>query len=376
MRYYKIFFLVLCLLLLVIPLTHMNKDAIATQENRTLATFPLTRKDDKPNYEFGKEFERWLGDRFWGRTHLISARFWMMYAINGRIENDEAFVGDNGWMFDKSKIVRVPSLDKQREKIENDADILKQFAAKFKDRNITIYLVMIPDREVLYQKYWEKHYPSQPRLDYGDELMNALKDYPNVRIADPKQVFTEKRDIGIFRKYDEHVNDHGAIILAKFFYECLGKDVREFKKDFPLKISVQMQSNETIWPPHLANLLHIPVPSEFVQTIQVEKQEHITVIENVNETYIETQNDFAYSDKHVYILGGCYGFDTLFPVLKSLFQFTTMIRTNHISDTYDEQINRAVSAFNHLKQGDIIVVMGNDFTLNFLKTAMDKNRKH
>lgn len=128
----------------LIPLFHINTAEITEQENRTLAKFPKMIKKDKPNYEFGKEFESWLGDRFWGRDKLIDARFQTMYKINGRIENDQAFVGDDGWMFMKHGIVDVPSLEKQYAEVKKSADILKRFDDKFKGKNIPIYLVLSP----------------------------------------------------------------------------------------------------------------------------------------------------------------------------------------------------------------------------------------
>ena len=179
MKYYKLFFFVLVSFLLTIPLFHMNTAEITEQENRTLVKFPEITKKDKPNYEFGKEFESWLGDRFWGRDKLIDARFQITYKINGRIENDKAFIGDDGWMFEKHGIVDVPSLEKQYEEVKKSADILKRFDDKFKGKNIPIYLVLIPDRNELYQKYWEKYYIPKPKI----KMKNLSNNSPTTQIS-------------------------------------------------------------------------------------------------------------------------------------------------------------------------------------------------
>ena len=88
MKYYRLFFGISILIALALPLFHMNTAEITEQENRTLAKFPKMRKKGKLNTNYGKEFESWLGDRFWGRDQLIDTRFQALYKINGRIENE------------------------------------------------------------------------------------------------------------------------------------------------------------------------------------------------------------------------------------------------------------------------------------------------
>ena len=54
MKYYKIFFPILVLFLLVIPLFHINMAEVTEQENRTLAKFPEIKKESKLNENYGK----------------------------------------------------------------------------------------------------------------------------------------------------------------------------------------------------------------------------------------------------------------------------------------------------------------------------------
>ena len=115
-KLFNLFWVLIFLIGSVIPLSHMNMAEITEQENRTLAKFPSIKKKGKLNFNYGKEFETWLGDRFWGRKQLIDARFQALYKINGRIENEKAFIGDDGWMFKKHKTVNIPSLKSNERK--------------------------------------------------------------------------------------------------------------------------------------------------------------------------------------------------------------------------------------------------------------------
>ncbi len=390
MKYYKIFFLVLCLLLLVVPVMQMNKENVATQENRTLAAFPLTRKDGKPNYEFGKEFERWLGDRFWGRTQLISARFWMMYAINGRIENDKAFAGDDGWMFKKSKIADVPSLAAQREKIGKDADILRQVADKFKDRNIPIYLVMIPEREVLYQKYWEKHYPPQPRLDYGDELINALKDCPNIHAIYPKSEFEQMaKTEWVFYQDDGHMTDLPKKLLIQKVFERLKQDYFPHSElQLFMKQDVVVEQHVS----HIAALLGLQGQSNIIlpHTTLTLSQQFSSQALNVPEYTVDEDTEYkgiflkpwqvmqtndAILDQQGIFYGPCY-MTEIYDALSILFSKAVHIRPN-VAASGQAAVELAQSKTNdlfNLTDNTIIFIMPPNLTL-IEKALQEHNNK-
>lgn len=68
-----IVFVVCVIAFMFVPVLHINRDEISVQENRTLAKYVPLIDDDSGaiNYNFGKDFESWFNDRFFGRKQFI-----------------------------------------------------------------------------------------------------------------------------------------------------------------------------------------------------------------------------------------------------------------------------------------------------------------
>lgn len=338
MRYYKIFFPVLVLLLLMIPLFHMNMSEITEQENRTLAKFPEIKKKNKLNESYGKDFESWLGDHFWGRDQLIQARFKSLYKINGRIENERAFIGDDGWMFSKEIIPLHPTIH-QRWWIKNSVEKLVKFADKFKGKNIPIYLVPIPDRSLIYKKYWERYYKKNwPTLDAVEEMEKMLENYPNIKIVPIKAELQEiaKSEL-VFYKNDSHLTPLSESIITKKIFSTLKKDYN--LTNIQLK---QLESTEkTEETAYLSALLDLPakhwveqnnfiiIPELNSTTLEEKIFKRISVLnseEKLN-AYTLRKTEKAPIQKKGYFLGPCYtanSYNILYPLFSEAIKIYPM----------------------------------------------------
>ena len=355
MKPYKLFFLIFILTLLISPLFYMNTADISEQENRTLAKFPKTRKEGIINSDFSKEFEAWLSDRFGGRDQLIDTRFQTLYKINGRIENEKAFIGDDGWMFKKSDTVNIPSIKKQRQKIEKEAQKLKNFAAKFKDKNIPIYFVTVPSREVLYQKYWEKYYKPKQRLDYGEEITKLLKG-SNIRIIYPKKEMLQKADTeNLFRKSDGHLSFYGAKLLAESFIKRISSDFNVSTPSYIFDPPKESASS------NIASILKIsPNPTDTDSDISIKSEDVQATIISVKDRSFrarrKTYSQKAPLKKEIFVLGVCYGRVTLYPFAEILFEKSNFYRLNYKDEW--EKVKKDFS--NDFKNGSpekVIVIM-------------------
>ena len=374
-RYFNLFWILVFVIGAAIPLFHINTSEITEQENRTLAKFPKIKNDGKINTNYSKEFESWLGDRFWGRNQLINVRFQTLYKINGRIENEKAFIGDDGWMFEKWKTVNLPSIKKQRERIEKDAQILERFAGKFKGKNIPIYLVLIPEREVLYQKYWERYYKPKPHLDYGDEMTRLLKDTPITVINSNKEMLEAMETEEVFYKDDMHLTSFGIHILLDKVYTSL----KEKELDDRIKPAKTNKRKERKHVAGIAARLGLPGRVEIEENIysmwfpgfkyhELEKRRSVKVKNDLfgseNIVYRKGVGENAPLNKTLISMGPCYS-ENIFELLRPLFSSSIWIRINLrvvYGETVKEYTIKEIQKLFDLKAGaGIIVITQTDF---------------
>ena len=84
---------------LFIPMMNINTSemAQAKKENRMLAKYVPLFGDNGINLNYGKNFETWFNDRFWGRERVIKSFSRLRYKILFNNGNSNVFVGNDGW---------------------------------------------------------------------------------------------------------------------------------------------------------------------------------------------------------------------------------------------------------------------------------------
>ena len=241
------FFIGLVLLLLILPMMNLSQKNISEQENRTLAKFPEIIKENKINQKFGPEFNDWASDRIWGRETIINLRFHLLHTINGKLADDVAFVGDDGYMFFTSAIRKPPSLSWQEKDVKNIADTIIGITNKLQTKNISIYLTLLPRRHLILQKYWDNYYPPAPQLDYEKELTRLLSNHPNIHFI---ELFDDLKNASlkhqIFYKTDTHLNGEGEYILKYNLWKRMKKEFSVLKKidEINERITKQVDYND------------------------------------------------------------------------------------------------------------------------------------
>ena len=113
-------------------------------------------------------------------------------------------------------------LEKQKEEIRSQAQILEKFHLKFKDKNVLIYFIPDPRRDFIYQKYWQKHYLPKPIINVEDELEEIFKKNPKIKIVHFEKELMENRDKKqLFYKEDSHLTRDGALIFYDKILICI-----------------------------------------------------------------------------------------------------------------------------------------------------------
>ena len=394
LRKQKIFFLSLFLILLVFPVCFHSKEKISLRENRTLARFPSLTAENGLNFKFGKEFEEWFDDHFFKREQIIDLRFLIRHKINGIVENDQAFIGDNGWIFEKEGTVNTQSLEYQRKNIENDADILKRFDDKFKDKVIPVYLVLVPDRLRIYQKYWENHYTPKPALNYENEITKALADHGNIKIITFFDEFmhSPEKD-SLYYKDDFHLTYKARHRIQRELYDHFLKTELKDLTVSPVKHELKSRIRRNTFFSSLfgekgyqdeeALLIDYQFPIydqyEEVDFKSFRLDDEWGNIEGV--VYRKGRSRFPGSvNKSFFSLGPCYAEDA-FILFRNVFKESVYIRTNlgdqYGSEAKKRQINEIRKLFTLEKDSAVIVLIINthyreEDDIEYIKLALEE----
>lgn len=219
-------FIVIFLLLLIIPMSDISRSEKSEQENRILATKPQLIIDNKINEKYGTQFDAWFNDRFNGRDILIKNFTKMKYAISNIYQNDKALViKNNNWMFQQNTVNFLS------ENLQTITKSLQEFDNFCEQHNIKLYVLLTPNKEMIYSDILSKNYGFNHR---NAELFNTYISkiqhvIPKNRILYPyTELLTAKQNDYVFFKQAHHWTDYGAYIG----YQKLAQRIKQDFKDF------------------------------------------------------------------------------------------------------------------------------------------------
>ena len=212
---------------LFIPMHSINKNEISQTENRKLAEWqPFVTSMNRINYDFGKNFDEWFNDRFFGRYYLTAANSNLRMIFSDIYKTDSA-VYDKKYnlLYTSSFYGFQPDnnsdFNKQKENIVNNLARLNEYC---NSRNIKLYLLIVPrgsnfiEHTILNLKAEKK--------DYAEDIIKSAQD-KGLNIIYPKEAMMKENErTPVYFKTDHHWSKAGTYIG---YYELM----KEIKKDFP-----------------------------------------------------------------------------------------------------------------------------------------------
>lgn len=244
--------------LLFVPMSQISDAQKSTQEKRILATYKPLLKDKKINLNFGKDFDAWFSDRFWGRDELIKVYYkikkinkYIMTAIASKLKND--------WYFNNNELSTLTISEKQKVQYKINIQYLLQFC---KENNIKCYMEIVPAKI-----YYAKDGLINNKLkEYNDTLpqfIKYIKESLDFDIIYPLDELKEaSKSNYVYFKTDHHWTDWGAYIGYQAILKQLKKDFPDIYKakegDFNISYSkkVRAEADRKYWQGHTCKLLH------------------------------------------------------------------------------------------------------------------------
>ena len=220
-----IVFLVTFFILLFVPMLHISDAEKSEQENRMLAKYtPLIDYRGGGNLKYGKDFDAWFSDRFWGREKVIQWVNSVQYKISSVYSNNKAlYLKKHGWMF-VFPIVEIPFSEEKTKEIN---DNIQKFDAFLAEHGIKFYILIVPRKESIYQtELVDYSYDKQEDIKFQQSIQNIITANNTVPIIYPyDEMRKAKQKDYVFFKQSHHWTDWGA-------YQGYVKLMERIKKDF------------------------------------------------------------------------------------------------------------------------------------------------
>ena len=231
-----IIFLTVFFILLFVPTLKINNAEISAQENRTLATWkPLIKKHQKINYNFGKDFDDWYSDRFYGRAFFMEVYDKFQYKISHYYYKKGVFVLNkkNNWIGRPTIVAQKKTFTNND--IHNATKNINKINEYCKKNNIKLYILIAPLKEEIYSK---EIFGTEFNLyDKTTKMKNYLEKHTGVPIILAyNNIKNASKSRYTYFKTDHHWTDEGAYLGYLKLMEQIQKDYPKIyiseRKDF------------------------------------------------------------------------------------------------------------------------------------------------
>ena len=229
-----------------VPGVKINDAKESADENRVLAKYIPLMKEHKINLEFGRNFDSWFNDRFFGRYDIISFYEKLICDINFKQENDRAMKGSDGWFFYKSNgsVLNYANLKLFSEpELKLIAEYLSGINDWCEKRNKKFYFLICPDKNKIYGEYYPGYIikVNSDQKSRSKQLKKYLEANTAVKTVYPYETLIKNKSKGLlYFKGDTHWNSLGAYYAYMDLMDmiCVDYEVERFSTgEFELRNS-------------------------------------------------------------------------------------------------------------------------------------------
>lgn len=224
-----IVFLSIFFIFLYIPMSHISKEETSPNENRVLAKYPELLDDNGIDTRFGKKFENWFNDRFFGRRFMLSAEDKTKGLIEPHRGNKKVMVGKEGWLFYKggnsvNNFINKSELSSHQ--LEKGTQYLTSINNWCKARGKKFYYIIVPDKHRIYGEYVQyiqKIRPDSKSMD--NQWVNYIRNHSDVNVLYLYDILMQNKGKDLlYWKEDTHWNYFGGYIGYQEIMKTLAKN--------------------------------------------------------------------------------------------------------------------------------------------------------
>lgn len=230
-----IVFLCAFFIFLFIPMMNISDAEKSEQENRNLAKKPSLMMGDM-NSKFGRDFEEWFNDRFWGRKKLLKLHGIIKSKLT-RFGNEKVLVAHDDWLFLRldNSIRNYQNLDLfTEEELQKIARYLSGIDAWAEKNNVAFYYIICPDKNKIYGEYIRTIQKVNPdEQSRTNQLISYLRENTKVKVLYLYDALRKNKHRGLlYLKNDTHWTNLGASIGYEEFMKLLPEKYQANKADY------------------------------------------------------------------------------------------------------------------------------------------------
>lgn len=220
-------FLALCLTLSVGMLLTPAADAAA---NEQLAQMPQIQNADGINTEYLADLKKWVNDRFFLRTELISADRWLSGKLLATSGEPDVVLGKDGWLFFQPTVKDYTGTEPMSDRdLRYAAHNLSIMARYCRENGKDFLFVIAPNKNSLYGQYMPDLGVTATVRDA--QRLHALLDDLDVPYTDLFSVFAQQEQ-PLYFAHDSHWNSQGAALGADTINQAFGLQSQYYASDF------------------------------------------------------------------------------------------------------------------------------------------------
>lgn len=221
-------FIIIFLIFLLLPMSRFDYRKYALFENRKLAKFPKIVKYAELNKDYFKEFSKYVEDRFFTRSLLISIYKEVIYNCAVRFPHgNRRFVDKKTkWLtrYYTPPVYKIKLKDNYYKFVVDIKNNLRAFNDYCNKNNIKFYVLIFPEKASIYHPYSVKNYNDDGIKEFI-KTINSNNDLNIIFPIDELQKASKGKEL-LFYKTDHHLTNDGIYIGYKSL-------MYEVQKDFP-----------------------------------------------------------------------------------------------------------------------------------------------
>lgn len=201
-----------------------------SDENRALAEKPELSVANIKHYP--AEYEAYFNDHIPFKSDIVKAYSYINTILLKTSSNRSVILGKDNWLFydseksgDGNEVADYMGTNLYtKEELEQAVKYVRIMHRNIEARGIDFYLFIAPNKSTIYSEYMPDYY-TKGSYSKVDQLVDALKEYPEIQVVYPKSVLEEKKDeYQLYYKYDTHWNRLGGYLGTQELLEKMGKD--------------------------------------------------------------------------------------------------------------------------------------------------------